>query len=315
MTRHWSQVGEVTVASGIRLLFVLHRLLGIWPVRLFVYPVVLFFLLRHAHARAASRMYLTRIYRTLPDSDQPVNFWLSVRHFAAFAESILDKLRIWSGDLRTEEVTFHNHAVMNDEVLAGRGGVVFVTHLGNIEICRALTTRKNGARLTVLVHTKHAKSFNAILADLNPASTLNVVQVTEITADTVIRLREKVDQGEFIVIAGDRIPVSAHPRVTSAEFLGEMAGFPVGPYVLASLLQCPSYLLFCIAEAGRYHMFFERFHQRIVLPRQDREAELRRYAADFAARVTYYCQRAPLQWFNFYDFWATPITERADASH
>ena len=174
MTRHWSQVGEVTVTSGIKLLFVLHRVLGIWPVRLFVYPVVLFFLLRHAQARVASRAYLTRIYRTLPDAGQPVNLWLSVRHFAAFAESILDKLRIWSGDLRTEEVTFHNHAVMNDEVIAGRGGVVFVTHLGNIEICRALTTRKNGARLTVLVHTKHAKSFNAILADLNPASTLMV---------------------------------------------------------------------------------------------------------------------------------------------
>jgi predicted LPLAT superfamily acyltransferase len=37
-------------------------------------------------------------------------------------------------------------------------------------------------------------------------------------------------------------------------------------------------------------------------------------AADFSARLAYFCQRAPLQWFNFYDFWAMPTMGRADAS-
>ena len=314
MARHWAQIGEVTVASGIKLLFVIHRIFGRWPFRLIVYPTVLFYLIRHPFARRSSRSYLTRVYRSIAPTAGDATLWQSVRHFATFAESILDKLRIWSGELRTEEVTFHNYDVISSEVAAGRGGVIFVTHLGNVEVCRALTTRKNGARLTVLVHTKHAQSFNRLLAELNPASELNVLQVTEVSADTVIRLREKVDRGEFIVIACDRIPVSENARVAVADFLGAPAGFPVGPYVLASLLQCPSYLLFCISESGRYHMYFERFHERIVLPRVTRDAALGALAADFSARLAYFCQRAPLQWFNFYDFWAMPTMGRADAS-
>lgn len=315
MARHWSEIGEVTVAKGIRLLFLVNRILGRWPFRCLVYPTVLFYMLRHPQARRASRQYLTRVFATTPGGERPATVWQVLRHFAAFAENILDKLRIWSGDLRTEAVTFHDYHVIHDQVLAGRGGVIFVTHLGNVEVCRALITRKDGAKLTVLVHTKHAESFNAMLAEVNPASTLNTIQVTDISAATVIQLRERVDRGEYIVIACDRVPVSAETRVAHAPFLGASAPFPVGPYVLASLLQCPSYLLFCILEQGAYHMYFERFHERIVLPRASRGEALAQLASDFAARLASFCVRAPYQWFNFYDFWAPPSMEHVDTSH
>ena len=234
--------------------------------------------------------------------------------FGAFAENILDKLRIWAGELTPKDVVFHDYHIINDQVLAGRGGLIFVTHLGNVEVTRALPTRKNGVRLTVLVHTKHAETFNALLAEFDPASTMNILQVTDITADTVIRLRERVDRGEYIVIAADRVPIAERPRVAPAEFLGAPAGFPVGPYVLASLLQCPTYLLFCIPERGTYHVYFEHFHERIVLPRLTRDAALRKLAAEFAGRLAHYCQRAPLQWFNFYDFWDMSHSAAPDAT-
>ena len=46
----------------------------------------------------------------------------------------------------------------------------------------------------------------------------------------------KIARGEFVVIAGDRIPVATHlranlrstPRVVSANFLGKPARFPIG---------------------------------------------------------------------------------------
>ncbi len=311
--RHWSQIGEVTMARGIKVLFVLHRALGRWPFRVIMYPTVTFYLLRHSLARRSSREYLTRVFRSIDPSHRDASLWQSVRHVAVFAESLLEKLRIWSGELKTEDVIQHNRNVVSDEVEAGRGGMIFVSHLGNIEVCRALTTRKSGIKLNVLVHTKHAVAFNALLAELNPKSELNIVQVTDVSADTVIRLREKVDRGEYIVIACDRVAVTGNSRVTSVDFLGASARFPVGPYVLASLLQCPTYLLFCIAEQGRYHMYFERFRERIVLPRASRDSAIADAAQEFASRLAYFCQRAPYQWFNFYDFWGTPQMERTDA--
>lgn len=308
--RHWASIGEVTSVWGIKALFRVHRIFGRWPFRFFVYPTLLFYILRHPHARRSSNTYLSRVYASA-GLKKKASLWDSVRHFGAFAENILDKLRIWAGEMTQSDVVFHNYDVIHDRVLAGQGGLIFVTHLGNVEVMRALPTRKNGVRLNVLVHTKHAETFNRLLAEFDPASTLNILQVTEISADTVIRLKERVERGEYVVIAGDRVPISDTPRVVPAEFLGATAGFPVGPYVLASLLECPTYLLFCLPEQGTYHVYFERFHEHIVLRRANRDAALRALAAEFADRLAFYCRRAPLQWFNFFDFWNMPHTPAA----
>ena len=79
-------------------------------------------------------------------------------------------------------------------------------------------------------------------------------------------LSEKVRRGEFVAIAGDRIPVSSNPRVAMAKFLGEIAPFPVGPYILASLLRCPVYLLFSLRTGDTSEIHFELFRESIRLP-------------------------------------------------
>ncbi|HET7594731.1 MAG TPA: acyltransferase, partial [Stellaceae bacterium] len=77
-----------------------------------------------------------------------------------------------------------------------------------------------------------------------------------------------------------------------------------GPYVLAHLLGCPVYLMFCLREGGRYRVYFERFADRIELPRRGKEAALADLAARYARRLEAYCLRDPFQWYNFFDFWA-----------
>ena len=133
-------------------------------------------------------------------------------------------------------------------------------------------------------------------------------------------LSEKIEQGEFIVIAGDRVPVASNPRVTIANFLGAPAAFPIGPYVLASILQCPTYLLFSLQQ-NRYggerkhaEIHFELLRETIRLPPKGRDEALQPLVADYAARLQHYCARAPLQWFNFYDFWHLPKLDTHDAS-
>jgi len=88
----------------------------------------------------------------------------------------------------------------------------------------------------------------------------------------------------------------------------------VGPYVLASLLQCPTYLLFCLERDGAYHVYYELFRDRIALRRRDREVALRELAGAYSERLMHFCQLAPLQWFNFYDFWSMPLSRSIDAT-
>ena len=46
------------------------------------------------------------------------------------------------------------------------------------------------------------------------------------------------------------------------------------------------------------------FSEKITLNRKEREQDLQRYAQSFADALEQQCVKAPLQWFNFYDFWA-----------
>ena len=312
--RHWAQIPEVTFVAGIRFLFFMFRLGGRWTFRVLIYPVVLYYALRNPFARASSRKYLLRVYRSLGIDAREVNARLVFRHFVAFAESILDKVRVWGGEAEFRELVFHDQHVVSGEIASGRGGLIITTHLGNMEMTRGLLKWRDGVKVTVLVHTKHSQLFTTLLKEMNPESGLNLWQVTDISPDTAIRLSEKIEQGEFVVIAGDRVPVSPSPRVAIADFFGEPAPFPVGPYVLASLLQCPTYLLFCVEQDRAYHVYYELFRERIALRRQDREAAFAELAGAYAQRLMHFCQLAPLQWFNFYDFWSMPRSLSTDAT-
>ncbi len=172
--------------------------------------------------------------------------------------------------------------------------------------------------MTVLVHTKNAESFNRLLTQLDPASQLDLMQVTEMTPATAMVLNEKISQGHFVVISADRIPVSNQPRIASALFLGAPAPFPVGAYILASLFRCPVYLMFSMRTGNAAEVHLERFRDSIRLQRGNRDAQLAQLAQDYAQRLESFCLREPLQWFNFYAFWQLPdmnkFVNESDAS-
>jgi predicted LPLAT superfamily acyltransferase len=306
--RHWAQIGEVTFVPGMRLLFWLHRFLGRWPARAILYPIVFWYVVANPAARAASRDYLRRFAAS--DPRLGVGSLGVVRHFAAFAECILDKMLLW-GDAFEPRVEFYGENIIADQIASGRGALLICSHLGNLELCRVLS-RRVGLKVTVLTHTKHAKKFNELLDRLDPGSQLDLMQVTEISPATAMLLSEKIARGELVAIAGDRVPVAAKPLVAWVNFLGAAAPFPTGPYVLAHLLQCSVFLLFSIKRAGMNEVHFERLRESVHLPRGEREAELSQLAQEYARRLEHFCRRAPLEWFNFYDFWRLPAL---DGSH
>ena len=305
---HWASINEISFVAGMRFLFWVCRVFGRWPFRIVLYPVLAWYVLTKPLPRRASRDYLDSMQahtgRKLPGV---------MRHFAAFGESILDKMLLWGGLYPVDDVKLHGGELITDAVAAGQGGLMICAHLGNLELCRVLSRQRHDIKLTVLVHTKHAQAFNDMLASLNPDSSLNLMQVTEMSPATAMLLSERVARGEFVVIAGDRVPVSHNPRVAIADFLGAPAPFPVGPHILAGILQCPVYLIFSMRRGRRAHVYFETFRERVRIPRKDRDAALAELAGDYARRLEHHTMQAPLEWFNFYDFWHLPELESSDA--
>jgi predicted LPLAT superfamily acyltransferase len=300
--RHWAEMGETTFVAGIWLLYWIHRLLGRWPFRLCVYPVVAVHWLSRPGLRAASLQYLERMEATTGALGRKPRRLDSLRHVLAFAETMLDKLLAVSGRYHFEQVRTEGREEFYQAAKAGRGGIIVTAHMGCLELCRVMANRRGEVKLNILVHTLHAEQFNRILKRLNPENDFHLLEVTDMGPATAVTLNQRVEAGEFVVIAGDRIPVNASQTVR-VDFLGHPAPFPVGPYVLAALLKCPLYLLGCFHEGAGYTIHFECLAERVELPRGKREAALTDYARKYALQVTALLKRAPYDWFNFFPFW------------
>jgi predicted LPLAT superfamily acyltransferase len=63
--------------------------------------------------------------------------------------------------------------------------------------------------------------------------------------------------------------------------------------------------MFCLREANGHTVYFEHFADRIELPRGNRDGVLAELVAQYAKRLEHYCLRAPLQFYNFFDFWSS----------
>lgn len=301
--RHWSGMAERGAYWGLRVLAAAYRLTGRWGCMAALLPVALYFHLTGAEQRKASRVFLRRAYAASGKGREPG--WLDgLRHSLGFARNAAETFAAWVGGIDGAAVEVPDRAEIDRVAASGRGIVLVVSHLGNIELSRATLDAATRARITLLVHTRHAENYARLLRRFHPEAAINALQVTEINPATIIALKEAVERGGWVAIAGDRTPVTGGERTSRAPFLDHDAAFPQGPYVLAHLLGCPVYLMFCLREGGRYRVYFERFADRIELPRRGKEAALADLAARYARRLESYCLRDPFQWYNFFDFWA-----------
>jgi len=299
--QHWSQQKEKGTYLGIRILFNIYRWFGRGIFSMAMHPVVFFFFILSPEKRQASRNYL-EMYNAFVSNPQKVRWYHCYAHFIAFGYSAIDKLSAWlEKDLPVSGFYGEEHYQQLEQ--QGKGAVFIGSHLGNLEYCRSLSRSKTKKTINAVVFTEHAENFTRALKRVNPAYDVNLVQVSSFGVDTAIKFREKVEAGEILVIVGDRTSPYAHDRNLRARFMGKDALFPQGPFVLASLMDCPIFLLFCIKEQGGYNIYLEPFRENAKLPRSERESALSALIQDYARRLEYYCKKSPLQWFNFFDFW------------
>jgi predicted LPLAT superfamily acyltransferase len=277
--------------------------------QLFLYPVVLYYWLTHRPARQASQAYLNRLAVFSPSLKLSGSFFWSYRHFISFANAIIDKLAAWSGALSQTDVEYYGRNELIARISKGQGAVLLGSHLGNLEVCRVIADFDKTIHINVLLDNKHAQKFNQLLKKTNDNSQLNLIQITEITAATYMVLRNKINNGELVIIAADRTPVSNRQRVTKVTFLGADALFPQGPLILASLLECPVYTVFCLKQHSKNVIYFDLFSDSLMFPRKTREEAIQKMIQRYAECLQTYCLKEPLQWFNFFDFWHASYDE------
>ena len=299
MAAHWTDNKDFGWVRGIHFMLWLHRRFGIWPFRVVLFPVVLVSILLNPVARRGAVDYWRRI-------NPAISRWrlaLGVfKQFWAFANSMLYRLLILSRQYDLSATDIHGRKEFRSVIDSGQGALLIGSHHGNVEACKAMAGKAN-RKVCALVHTEHAETFNKAVSAYTKDS-IELIQVTSVGVETAFVLSEKIAQGYLVVITADRVPVNGG-RTISVPFLGEPAEFPQGPFMLAALLKCPVFFMFCYRQGDHFRINFEYAYSRLVLERGNREQGLLEACSQYSLSLEKHVRSAPEQWFNFYPFWGS----------
>jgi len=291
----WRQQPERGPLWLLRFMVRLSLLVGRRASRLVLYGITLYFLLFSPRQRAASRGYLRRVLGREPGWRDG---W---RHLLAFATTVHDRVYL----LNDRFSLFDIEEQGAEEVLqaAREGGVLLVgAHLGSFEVLRCVGRRHPGLRVSVLMYEDNARHIGAALAAINPDTPLDVVPLGR--PDTMIRASERLEQGHLVGMLVDR-SLSDEDRVLH-DFLGEPAPFPKAAWRMAAVLRRPVYFMAGLYLGGRrYRLVFQPLADFSAVERPQREAAIAQAQAAYVQRLEACCREAPLNWFNFFDFWQT----------
>ncbi len=297
-TTGWQDIGEKGTVLGIRFFLVLLSVFGRSAARGFLAVVMLYYAAFHGRARRHSRVYLERV-------GEPTGFANVYRHFLRFGQCALDRVLLIRGSTKKFDIrsTGREHLIALQE--SKTGAILLGAHLGSFEAMRGHATTFD-LPVHVVMQTSNARRINSVLEQINPQSKVRVIELGDGGIDFVFRIRKLIERGEYVAILGDRVGNGA--AAVETDFLGSVASFPTGPYLLAAALSCPVMLTVNLYRGGnRYDVYCEPFAQRIILPRKGREAAVAAYVKQYAQSLERYCRMAPYNWFNFFDFWKEPL--------
>lgn len=300
--QHWANQQE----RGTRFFLTLTRLIvqycPLWLIRFFTFWVVLYFYSTSGKTRRHIAEYQQNLTACFPQV-QLKNIAV-FRQFLAFGEAITDRFAVWQHQIHYADLVIDDSENLYAEIDAGgRGQVLICSHFGNIEICRALLNNGHhpNFKLNALVHSKHAEAFNQALVAAG-ADELPLIQVEDLDAQIMLELSERIERGEWIAIAADRVPVRGD-KTQTVNFLGKPAEFPKGAWLLASLLKAPINTIFSLKENGKYRLKLRHFSPPIQGRGMIRQQHIQQSMQDYADLLANECAKNPHLWFNFYDFW------------
>jgi predicted LPLAT superfamily acyltransferase len=151
----WLEVAERGSALGIWFMVSVSRLLGRSAARLFIGPLVVYFMLFAPRARRASREYLRRL-------GQPHGLGAVAAHVRRFAHCTLDRFFWAVGDASRFQVTRTGDEYLRTLAASKRGALLMGAHLGSFEAMRGMAS-KTSLPLNIVGYFKNARLINSVL--------------------------------------------------------------------------------------------------------------------------------------------------------
>lgn len=261
-----------------------------------LHGIAAYFLLFAPASRAASRDYLARVL------NRPARWNDIYQHFFSFAATIHDRIYLLNQRFDLFQIDVHGEQQMLDAMIDGQGVFLIGAHMGSFEVIRALGRRHTGLKIAMAMYEENARKINQMLSAINPAAQQDIIGLGHV--DSMLKVNACLNAGTLVGMLADRTfnNDAMHP----VELLGSPAKMPLGPFRMAAILRRPVIFMVGLYLGGnRYEIHFEKLADFSQIPKGQRQAEMQRAMIRYATLLEKYCRRAPYNWFNFFNFWAT----------
>lgn len=256
--------------------------------------IAAYFLLFAPTNRAASRDYLGRILQ------RPVRWTDIYRHFFCFASTVHDRIYFLNQRFDLFQIEVEGEQLIQQALADGQGLFLLGAHMGSFEVIRALGSQHAGLQVAMVMYEENARKINQMLAAINPAVQQEVIALGKM--DSMLKVNACLQQGKAIGMLADR--TLGDDVMQPATLLGSSANLPLGPLRMAAILRRPVFFMVGLyLGENRYQIHFEQLADFSGTPRGQRQLEMQQALARYAQLLEKYCQRAPYNWFNFFNFW------------
>ena len=306
--RDWQKVEEIGSISSLKLMAFLLKICPHWLIVCIAYPISFGYWICSKKAREAIRIFSKHLYKTC---GKKVNSWKLI---LSFSITLIEKGESWSNKMKYKYFHFKDDDFNEYEahLKTGKGAIVFVSHLGSSEQLRAISdemiNRHIGHELPVLsiVDFDGTDKFNNMIKQINPSSMMNLMSIKDIDITSIEVMEDVLSKGGLVIIAGDR----SGSKNSKFTFLGDEASFPEGAFLIASLLNYPSFFISSLRTRNfgfrrSYEIFCDKISDgKVIESRKERRIAMTETMKKFVARLENLTIKYPYQWYNFYNFWS-----------
>ena len=137
-----------------------------------------------------------------------------MRHFLAFATTVLDRIYLLNDEAHRFEITIHGEDIVTDILAQGGGCLLLGAHHGSFEVLRLVGRTQPDLRVSLAMYEETGRKIGAALNAINPHLAPRIIGLGKLGA--MIEIRDCLEQGGFVGMLADRtLPGDAPPALIS----------------------------------------------------------------------------------------------------
>lgn len=244
------------------------------------------------------RKGLMSFYQTGLNYSKSKSYRITAANFYQFGQIIIDRVALKTFRKKIYTHSFNNEKVLREMHENGKGGFLISGHVGNWENAGNLIGERITTNINILMLDAEVEKIKQYVNQNTEASKFQLIPLKDDMSHLIL-IHQALKRNELIALHADR--VMEGQKTFTFPFLGGEAKFPAGPFIMASKFKVPVTFVFAIKK-GNTH--FELSSTDPIIGNRDADSP-ERIAKAYVQRLEEMVQKAPKQWFNFYDYYAS----------